>query len=136
MSDNNIISVNKEISNSLQNKIQDSNTKISSSPKHNNSSTNLQLFKNTEINQRNFPSKANYFGQNNSRTNTNNSNKRNISPENQSPLFNYYTSLSPKFSGIGQFYSPEHNFGGENTGNLAGETFNFSPSNIFKFYKL
>ena len=131
MSDNNIISVNKEISNLFQNKNQDSNTNISSSPKHNSSSTNLQLFKNTEINQRNFPSKANYFGQNNSRANTNNSHKRNISPENQSPLFNYYTSLSPKFSKIGQFYSPEHNFGGESTGNIAGETFNFSPSNIF-----
>ena len=137
MSDNNIISINKEISNLLQNKTQDSKPANSSSPKQNDSSSNLQLFKNTEINQRNFPSKANYFGQNNSRSN--NSNGRNMSPGNQSPLFNYYTSLSPKFSKMGQFYSPENNFGGENTkhspyvgGNIQSEqTFNFSPSIIF-----
>ena len=135
MSDKNIISVNKEKNNTIQNK--DNNSSKQNTPKQNNSSSNLQSFKNVEINQRNFPSKANYFGQNSSKAN--NQNERNISPGNQSPLFNYYTSLSPKFSNIKQYYSPEQNYGGENSkhspimgGNMVGEqAFNFSPSNIF-----
>ena len=129
MSDKNIFSVNKE-KKSIQNKVE--NSLKSSSPKQYNSSSNLQYFHNIEINQRNFPSKANFFGQNNS-------NERNISPGNQSPVLNYYTSLSPKFSKIGQNFSPEKSFGGENlkhsplmSGNLVNEqAFNFSPSNIF-----
>ena len=126
MSDKNIIWVNKE-KNNIQNKVQDTLKQNNfSSSKQYNSSSNLQYFQNIEINQRNFPSKANFFGQSNSLTN--NSNKRNISPRNQSPVLNYYTSLSRKFSKIGQNSSPEHYLGGENLkhsplmgGNLVNE---------------
>ena len=141
MSDKNIVSLKKELNNINENKHQDKkdiSKQNSLSPKHNNSS-NYQNFLNAEINQRNFPSKANYFGQNNNRGN--NSHDRNISPDNQSPVLNYYASLSPKYSkgNTNQYYSPEQNFGVENTkhspnmgGNLGGEqTFNFSPSTIF-----
>ena len=135
MSDKHIDSLN----NSKQNKIPNSSKQINSlSPKHN-SSLNVQNFTNTEINQRNFPSKANYFGQNTNKGN--NSHDRNISPGNQSPVLNYYASLSPKFSkgNMNQYYSPEKNYGIENTkhspimgGNFGNEqTFNFSPSTIF-----
>ena len=110
--------------------------------RHNNSpspkdyySSNFQSFTSTEINQRNFPSKANYFGQTGPRPN--NTTEKNIGT--QSPVLNYYASLSPSFSKVNQNYSPEQNYNGDNSkhspfmgGNMNGEqTFNFSPSNIF-----
>ena len=142
MSDKDIVSTSKE-TNKTDNKNANSNTdslkqKNSFSPKANFSS-NFQSFVNTEINQRNFPSKANYFGQSGNRGT--NKKERNISPENQSPVLNYYASLSPKLSGMHHYYSPEINYSGENKHspsigvNMGGEqTFNFSPSTIFNIH--
>ena len=137
MSDKNNASDNKELNNSSQNKIQEQSQQNNSSSPSQNYSNSFQPFANTEINQRNFPSKANYFGQNGNRNNS--SIDRAISPGNQSPVLNYYTSLSPKYSKISQYYSPEQNYGSENAkhspftgGNINSEqTFNFSPSTIF-----
>ena len=122
-----MISINKD---SLRNISQDSSIQ-------NNyfSVNNFQSFTNTEKNQRNFPSKANYFGQ----TNSHGNNPNDKTFGNQSPVLNYYASLSPSFSKVNQYYSPEQNFNGDNSkhspnnsGNIGGEqTFNFSPSNIF-----
>ena len=141
MSDKNITSPNKEIKSNIQNKLKDSlkqNKLIS--PKHNNSSSNLQSLENTEINQRNFPSKANFFGKNKSRVNNlNEINKKYVSPRNQSPVINYFSSISPKLTKMNQNYSPEQNYKRENNkqspligGNMVNEqAFNYSPSNIF-----
>ena len=112
MSDKNIISTNKD---STANNSQDNGKQNNPSSPKGSYSTNFLSFTSTEINQRNFPSKANYFGQNTTNRG-NNSHKRNMSPENQSPVLNYYASLSPKFSkgNINQYYSPEQSFGKEN----------------------
>ena len=133
MSDKNISLKNIDLNNSPKNQPQEnaSQQKISLSPKLD-YFNNFQSLFNTEINQRNFPSKANYFGQSGSQ-------KRNdisLSPGKQSPVLSYYSNLSPKFSKVSQNYSPEQNQGVENAkfspfmgGNE--QTFNFSPSTIF-----
>ena len=93
--------------------------------------SNVQSFS-TEINQRNFPSKENYFKYRNSQ----NKNVRTISPEKPSPVLSYYANLSPKNSKFSQYYSPKLNQGGESAKHspIMGsneQTFNFSPSTIF-----
>ena len=132
MSDKNIISINKD---STANNSQDNGKQNNPSSPKGSYSTNFLSFTSTEINQRNFPSKANFFGQNR----TNNSNDKNKSHGTQSPVLNYYVNLSPNFSKNSQNFSPEQNIGGENlkhspfmSVNTSGEhNFNFSPSNIF-----
>ena len=100
------------------------------SPKENYFS-NIQSFS-TEINQRNFPSKENYFKYRNTQRKID----RTISPKKQSPVLSYFANLSPKNSKFSQYYSPELNKGGESAKHspLIGnneQTFNFSPSTIF-----
>ena len=133
MSDKNISMKNIDLNNSPKNQIQEnaSEQNISLSPKLS-YFNNFQSLFNTEINQRNFPSKANYFGH----SGTHNKNERTLSPGQQSPVLSYYSNLSPKFSKVSQNYSPEQNQGGENAkfspfmgGNE--QAFNFSPSTIF-----
>ena len=87
------------------------------------------------INQKFFPSKADYFG------NCNLSNdhiKRPLSPGNHSPILNYFSCLSSKIdTRMVNYYSPEANFA-NNSSHLSPfisstneQNFNFSPSNIF-----
>ena len=90
----------------------------------------------TLIGKRNFPSKANYFGLDNSNhinNNTNNNiniNTKPISPSN-SPMVNYFANLSPNHS---KGFSPDENYADMNKMSpfySDQQTFNFSPSNIF-----
>ena len=133
MSDKNISLKNIDLNSSPKNQNQEnvSQQNISLSPKLS-YFNNFQSLLNTEINQRNFPSKANYFGH----SGTHKKNDRTLSPGQQSPVLSYYANLSPKFSKVTQNYSPEQNQVGENAklspfmgGNE--QAFNFSPSTIF-----
>ena len=128
MSDKNIKKIDNDF---LKNNLQDNPIQNNLSPTKSNFSTN------TEINHRNFPSKANFFKQNTS----NKSNDKKKSHGNQSPLLNYYVNLSPNFSKNNLNYSPEQNFNCNKdnlklspymSGSIGGEqNFNFSPRNIF-----
>ena len=60
MSDKNINTISYD---SHKNNLQESFKQNDLSPTKSNNSTNTQSFTNNEINQRNFPSKANYFRQ-------------------------------------------------------------------------
>ena len=86
----------------------------------------------TLIGKKNFISKANYFGldnTNNINNNNNNNNAKPISPSN-SPMINYFSNLSPNHS---KGRSPDENFADNKMSPFYSEqqTFNFSPSNIF-----
>ena len=134
MSGKDIASISRQTNNINANINEDSSNKKKSFSPEINHSSDFQSFSNIEINQRNFPSKANYFGNKGA-----NKKEKDISPGKQSPLLNYYASLSPKLSGMTRYYSPENHFSGDNNkhspsmgGNIGGEqTFNFSPSTIF-----
>ena len=129
----------KKITVKAENINDSSKNQLEATPDHQNKSlspkenyfSNIQSFS-TEINQRNFPSKENYFKYRNAHSKID----RTISPQKQSPVLSYFANLSPKNSKFSQYYSPELNQGGESAKHspLMGgneHTFNFSPSTIF-----